>query len=377
MKDTLVESFSGIRGIYGQSLNDRIAERYAEVFAEYLRKNNKGKVLVAIGRDGRKSGPLLHAIFVNTFKNFGFEIIDIGVTSTPAVEFAVRHYRANGGVVITASHNEPEFNGWKLLGSDSAILNQKEIGKIIELVHSQTKINLPKRNGVILHKQDEIQDLYVNDILKIIGRGAVKKIRQKNYKVLADPNGGPVKKILEKLFKKLGVELVGVNMRPGIFIRKIEPNAETLEYLIPIITNSQADFGFGLDGDADRMEMILPNGSKYAASHGNMVSGNEMAALIIESVLLNKRHGQKIVINNCTANLIYGVAKKYQARVKEVDVGETNVVTKMAELKSPVGGEGSNGGLIIYPTKCRDGILSVAAILSLLAHKNQSLPEIL
>ena len=377
MQDILVESFSGIRGIYGQSLTDKIAQEYAEVYAQYLTDKHAGKIKVVIGRDTRKSGERLKKIFTEFFLNCGYIVIDAGVTSTPTIEFAVRHYKARGGIIITASHNEPEFNGWKLLGSDSAILNQKEIGKIIEQVHSQTKINLPKRKGVILHKQDEIQDLYVNDILKIIGRGAVKKIRQKNYKILADPNGGPVKKILEKLFEKLGVELVGVNMRPGVFIRKIEPNTETLEYLIPIITNAQADFGFGLDGDADRMEMILPNGSKYVASHGNMVSGNEMAALGIESVLLNKRLGQKIVINNCTANLIYELAKKYQARVKEVDVGETNVVSKMAEIKSVVAGEGSNGGLIIYPAKCRDGILSVAAILALLAHKNQSLPEIL
>ena len=377
MQDQLIESFSGIRGIYGQSLTDRVVRRYAEVFAEYLIAKHNKKIRVVIGRDTRKSGERLKKIFTEFFLNCGYIVIDAGVTSTPTIEFAVRHYKARGGIIITASHNEPEFNGWKLLGSDSAILNQKEIGKIIKLVRRQTKIKLPKRKGVILNKQDEIQDLYVNDILKIIGRGAVKKIRQKNYKILADPNGGPVKKILEKLFEKLGVELMGVNMRPGVFIRKIEPNTETLEYLIPIITNAQADFGFGLDGDADRMGMILPNGSKYVAAHGNMVSGHEMVALGIESILLNKKPGQKIVINNCTANLIYKVAKKYRARVKEVDVGETNVVSKMAEIKSVVAGEGSNGGLIIYPAKCRDGILSVAAILALLAHKNQSLPEIL
>ena len=263
MKDILVESFSGIRGIYGQSLTDMVARRYAEVFAKYLIAKHNKKIRIVVGRDTRKSGKQLNKIFTETFLNCGFTVIDAGVTSTPAIEFAMRYYKAQGGIIITASHNEPEFNGWKLLGPDSAMLNQKEIGKIIELVHSQTKINLLKRKDVILHKGDEIQDLYVNDILKIIGWGAVKKIRQKKYKLVADPNGGPVKKILEKLFEKLRVELVGVNMQPGVFIRKIEPNAETLKYLIPIITNTQADFGFGLDGYADRMEMILPNGSKY------------------------------------------------------------------------------------------------------------------
>lgn len=377
MGDQLVESFSGIRGVYGESLNTGVAERYARVYAEYLVSNNKGKMKAIAGRDTRKSGPKLHKVFINTFSSFGLEVIDAGVASTPAIEFAVRHYKASGGVIITASHNEPKFNGWKLLGPSGAVLNKKNIGKVIKKVERKIESNRSDKKGAVLNKGKQIRQGYVKNILKIIGATAVQKIRKNNFTILADPNGGPVREILEDLFGKLNVKLIGVNMKQGKFRRTIEPKAETLSYLVPKINRAGAIFGFGLDLDADRMEIVLPSGSEYVKRNGNMISGHEMLALGIESVLAGKKKNNPIVVNNCTSNLIYEIAKKYEAKVVEVDVGETNVVTGMEKYNSLVGGEGSNGGLIVAPTKCRDGILSVAVILALLAKKEQTIEQIL
>lgn len=137
MKNQLVETFSGIKGVYGKSLTDDVAEKYARVYADYLKaKFKNGKIKFVVGSDTRKSGPELKKIFVNEFLNQGFEVIDIGLTGTPQVELGVREHKAQGGVMITASHNQPEFNGWKLLGNNGAILGVKEINLIINRVHN-------------------------------------------------------------------------------------------------------------------------------------------------------------------------------------------------------------------------------------------------
>lgn len=205
--------------------------------------------------------------------------------------------------------------------------------------------------------------------MKIIGKDAVQKIKQANFKIVADPVGGAVGELIKNLFSKLNVRIVEVNMKTGEFGRKIEPNPKTLRSLVVIVKNKKADFGFGLDLDADRMEMVLAN--------GRMVSGNEILALSIESVLGSRKINRPMVINSATSHLIYQIAEKYKVRVIETDVGETNVVTVMEKNKSVIGGEGSNGGVIVGPAKCRDGILTVVLILALMARLGKTLPEIL
>ena len=367
--EKLVESFSGVRGIYGKSLTDEIVRKYATVYAQYLMDGNK-KVRVVIGRDTRASGKKLQKIFTQKFLKFGFNVIDVGTAGTPAVELGVREYKACGGVMITASHNEPEFNGFKMLGSDGAILLVKESERIIKKVHTfKNTHDIATKRGKLINKKNDLDNRYVRYILKIIGYEAVREIRKSNFKLVADPNGGPVREVIEKLFRKLNVEIVGVNMKEGKFMRQVEPTVKSLAKLRSVVKNKKADFGFGLDLDADRMEIVLAN--------GKMVSGNEMMALGVESVLSTKAKGQKVVVNLPTSHLVHEIIKKYKGNISEVDVGETNVVTKMTALGSKVGGEGSCGGLIVSPSKCRDGLLSVAVILALMARQNISLIEIL
>ncbi|NMB48385.1 hypothetical protein GYA13_02975 [Candidatus Kuenenbacteria bacterium] len=374
MNDTLVETLSGIRGIYGASLTKEVAQNYARAYGIFLINKFRGKVRVVVGGDTRKSTGILKRIFIAEWRGLGFVVIDVGVATTPMIELAVREYRATGGVIVTASHNEPEYNGWKLLQASGAILGVKQADIVIRLARAgNLNVGGNKKPGKIINRTEDLKNKYVQFILKTIGLKATQQIKQGKYKILVDPNGGAGGVIADKLCKRLGVKMVGVNMRPGQFKRLVVPNKETLAYLTPVINKEQADFGVGLDCDADRAEMLIKSESQIAKERGNMINGHEALALAIDAL------GPKetIVINLPTAHLIYQVTKKYGARIKEVDVGETNVVAEMEKQKSLVGGEGSNGGVIVAPGKCRDGLLNAVLVLKLMAERKQTLEEII
>ncbi|MDP2925014.1 MAG: hypothetical protein Q8N99_01450 [Nanoarchaeota archaeon] len=160
-------------------------------------------------------------------------------------------------------------------------------------------------------------------------------------------------------------------MEAGVFQRLIEPNDSSLRYLQKYIVEQNADFAIGLDCDADRVEIVL--------REGNLVSGNDILAIIIEEILSEIKNPEEktIVVNDATSYLVKEIAEKYKANWQEVEVGEINVVDKMLELSSPIAGEGSNGGVIIPPTRCRDGILTILFLLKVLENKKTTLKELI
>src|SRR3989338_8321799 len=314
----LVESFSGIRGIYDKDLTDAIAVRYAYSYYSFLKsKTKKSSITIVIGMDTRASGiKLADSIMGILDCNF----IDIGIAPTPAVEFAVRHFNADGGIIITASHNEPYWNGFKFLNSDGSILGE-------------------------------------NDMNIVIG----------NSKAFRDFHKIQEKKILEQA----GVEVVGVSMNYGEFNRTVEPTEDSLIYLKNIIDENKADFAAGFDCDADRIEILMGS--------GQLLSGNYILAMVVDEILSNSKNPRNkfVVVNDVTSNAVRDVVQKHGAKLKEVEVGETNVVQEMSKLKAIVGGEGSSGGVIMPPSKCRDGILTLLAILSIIAKKEKKLEDII
>jgi phosphomannomutase len=196
---------------------------------------------------------------------------------------------------------------------------------------------------------------------------------------LIDPNGGAASVILPELLKKLKVDFIPVNMKLGHFKRLIEPKAESLKYLVPKIKATNCDFGAAWDCDGDRMEMVLSSTSQFAQKRGNIISGQYVFGLLVLEVLSNLKNpkGSWIVVNDATSQLIEKVAEKFGARIKEVEVGEINVVDKMYQLKSPVGGEGSSSGGIFPPSRCRDGILTLVMLLKLMAEKKKNISDLL
>ncbi|MBW2980574.1 hypothetical protein KY360_04110 [Candidatus Woesearchaeota archaeon] len=374
----LVQSFSGIRGVYGKSLTEDTARRYAYCYRQSVKKKTKKEPVIVIGSDTRPSCRELKKAMCDSLVN----IIDVGIMPTAAIEFAVREYKADGGIITTASHNEPEWNGFKFLDKDGAILRVKDSEKLIEdfnklkdipepvflkdFLYKENKLKIKK----ILGKQSDLMIRYYNYLVKIIGKKHIEKIKKANLKVLLDPNGG-AGVIAEDIFNKLGIKNVAVNNIPGDFKRIIEPKRETLSYLVPLAKKHKADLAAGFDCDADRIKIFLPDGT--------YVSGRYILALAVEDVLSNIKHPEKqvVVTNDATSSMVKEVAESFGAKVKEVEVGEINVVDEMIKQKSLIGGEGSNGGVIIPPNKCRDGILTLLLILNIMAKQKKPLKRII
>ena len=363
----LIESFSGVRGIYGKDLTEGIAIKYAHSFLNFLKSKTKKKnVAIAIGTDTRPSGAKLSDSILGLLDcNF----IDVGIAPTPVIEFAVRHFDADGGIIITASHNEPYWNGFKFLGSDGSILNEKEMRMVI--ANSKSLKNFHKmQERKILEKNSEAVKKYAEFIYGIIGYENIEKIKVSKQKIIIDPNGG-TGAVAKKILEQAGVNVIGVNMPYGEFKRKIEPSEDSMIYLKNAIEENNADFAAGFDCDADRVEILLNN--------GKFISGNYILALVVYYILSMQKNPRQhtVVVNDATSNVVRDVAEKFGAKIKEVEVGETNVVEEMKKLKSVVGGEGSSGGAIIAPSKCRDGILTLLAILSMAAKKEKKLKDIM
>ncbi|MBU1975070.1 MAG: hypothetical protein KKG59_01560 [Nanoarchaeota archaeon] len=344
----IVETFSGTRGLYNDSFRE-LAGSYAKAYADFLKQENETPTIV-LGYDTRPSS---EAVFIRMCKVLNYEgvkVIGLGVMPTPAIEHAVRELGIDGGIIITGSHNEPEHNGWKLLQNNGAILTTEQIGPIIE---EARKVKSVEGDLAFDDKHEEIVDSYCDFV-----KDMVKDVDFKG-KFVIDPNGGAGIVVLKKLLEQFKVPGVIVNGKIGEFNRLVEPNKQSLATLKPVLKEHKAEFGFGFDCDADRVEIVLDT--------GEVVDGNYVLAMTADLILEEEKGS--VVTNDATSNVVKFVCDKHGVNLIEVEVGETNVVEKMAELKSPVGGEGSNGGVIVPPNKCRDGILTVFQILKFLGKR--------
>ena len=215
----LVESFSGIRGIYGKDLNESAVIRYAHAYAGFLRGRTKKKSpVIVIGMDTRPSGrAILDAILGIIDLNF----IDVGILPTPAIEFAVRHFNADGGIIITASHNEPFWNGFKFLGNDGSVLSEKDMNLVIS--NSKSIKDFHKvQDRKIMEKHNEALKKYSEFVFDIIGKENIERIKESQMKIVLDPGGG-AGAIAKKILEDAGVEVIGINMNYGEFNRQVEP----------------------------------------------------------------------------------------------------------------------------------------------------------
>lgn len=372
----LVESLSGVRGWYGRDLTPDVARRYAAAYASFLMKEAKGRRLrIVIGMDTRPSGPALKDAMLPFLPA---DIIDGGVLPAPAIEHAVRHFRADGGIAITASHNEPHDNGLKFLRRTGAILEEKEMEKVIAIAGRMDAARMKaflsrgaKALGqrMVREARKEAIGAYGDFVFFIIGDSA-EKIRKEKMAVVLDANGG-AGSAAQHILKRAGIKVVALNSGQGDFAHAVEPTMETLAYLPSLVRKRKAQFGAGFDCDADRVEIILGN--------GRLVSGNELIALAAKHMLSasSKPEKEVVVVNDATSGMVGDVVRSYGALLKEVQVGESNVVREMKAAGSRLGGEGSSSGIIIAPQTCRDGILGILLVCSIIAERRKSLEELL
>lgn len=365
----LIQSFSGVRGIYDKDLTNSVAVKCVYAYHSFLKdKTKKNNPIVVIGMDTRPSGVKLSDTIMGLLDcNF----IDVGIAPTPAIEFAVRHFNADGGIIITASHNEPYWNGFKFLNNDGSILNEKDMNLVINDFKSGSFKNFHRiQDRKISEKNSETIKEYTKFILSIIGRDNVKKVNDSKQKIVIDPNGG-TGAIVKKILEQIGVETISVNMEYGEFNRLIEPTEDSLIYLKNIIDEHKADFAAGFDCDADRVGILLRN--------GQLLSGDYILALVVYEILSKARNSarQIVVVNDATSNVVRDTVQSFGSKIKEVEVGETNVIEEMHKSKAVIGGEGSSGGAIILPSKCRDGILTLLMVLSIVAKRQKKIENII
>ena len=374
----LIESFSGIRGVYDDGMDEQVAVRYGYAYLSFLKKKYGNNIKVVIGTDTRPSRDILKNALIEAFD---CDIIDLGIAGTPMTEFAVRHYKANGGIVITASHNEPYWNGFKFLDNDGAVLKASEMDAIIKTYSKIKKLGSkdfcnsylykntnPDKTKIknVYKKYDETNKKYSDYALSFFSAEDKDKIKNSKLKVIIDPNGGSGI-IAKQILEKLGVKVIGVGMEHGIFNRAVEPTEDSLLYLANLVRDRNFDFAAGFDCDADRIEIMTEKG---------LVSGNQLLALIADDILKNSKN-KVVVVNNATSLMVRDIAKKHNAKYVETEVGETNVVNEMHRLKAPVGGEGSSSGVIIPDSRCRDGILTLLFLIKIIAGKGKKLEELM
>jgi glucosamine-6-phosphate deaminase len=353
----LVESLSGVRGIYGVDLTEEVAENYGYTYGNWLREKISSNPSVIIGMDSRPSGKSLIEAMVRGLDRAHCHINRVGVGTTPMIQFEVRNNSCDGGIIVTASHNEPDWNGFKFLWRDGGVLKPSEMEDLIERFHSEKEM-----------EERAKLDHYIKYVNDTMDRKTLAKIRKAKLKVVVDPNGGAMIVLIKKLFAHFNIKTVDINMDLGVFRHKVEPTEDALVHIGPIIKEKGADLGVAWDCDGDRVEVILSNGKQ--------ISGHYVFALLVDEVLSEHVEGNVIVMSNATSRLVSDIAKRHGATTVETDTGEANVVKKMYEIGAPVGGEGACGGGIIPPSRCRDGVLTLMKILGLMVKRKKPLKEI-
>ena len=353
-------SISGVRGIANQSLTPEVCLNFAKAFGTYLKG---GKVVV--GTDTRSSSEFIKGIVLSGLISCGVRVIDLGVVPTPTVGLMVGELKADGGLVVTASHNPPEWNGLKFIREDGIFLNQSQAEKLIAIYQDRKFSEAP--GGSVKHFS-RAAEVHVSRVLKSV-RALL--IRRRKFKVVYDACNGAGSLITKLLLTKLGCRVIAINADPKRpFPHGAEPNPQNLSQLAEAVKAEKADLGFAQDPDADRLALVT--------EQGVAISEEYTLALCTRHVLSKPGGGRKIaVINLSTSKMTEDIAKSLGAVVLRTKVGEVNVAEEIKREGARIGGEG-NGG-VIYPKigYMRDSLSGMALILEALAASDQSLSQII
>ncbi len=357
---TLIKSIAGIRGTIGGNPSDNLSPlsvvKYAAAFGEIL--NSKfHKPIVVIGRDARPSGPLIGALLSNTLNAQGIDVIDTGLSTTPTVEMTVIVQKAQGGVVITASHNPSGWNALKLLNEEGELISAVFGAEVLKRADNDDYSFVDsKKIGKTISSEHTI----VNHIDKILSLDLVDvpSVKAKKFKIIVDSVNSTGGIAIPLLLKKLDVEVVQINEEPtGIFAHNPEPLPENIRQICKKIENGKFDLGIVVDPDVDRLVFVNENGEPF---------GEEYTLVAVSDYVLSKTPGNT-VSNFSSTKALEIVTEKRRGNYYSAPVGEVNVVAKMKEVGAVIGGEG-NGG-IIYPELHygRDALVGIALFLSHLA----------
>ena len=366
---TLIKSISGIRGNIGGVVGDNLTPldivKFASAYGIWIRSKSDNNKIV-IGRDARISGSMVQNLVMNTLVGLGFDVVDIGLSTTPTVEIAVPLENASGGIIITASHNPKQWNALKLLNSKGEFLNSDDGIEILKLAESTDLIyNNVDSLGKITEVKNYI-DIHIDQVLSL-NIIDVNKIKSSNFKIVVDAVNSTGGIAVPKLLNKLGVEVIELYCDPnGHFPHNPEPLKENLTDLSSLVVEHNADLGIVVDPDVDRLAFVSEDGSIF---------GEEYTLVACADFVLGKTPGST-VSNLSSTRALRDVSLKHGCSHKSSAVGEVNVVEMMKKNNAVIGGEG-NGG-VIYPESHygRDSIVGIAMFLNLLAERNLTALEL-
>lgn len=362
---SLIKSISGIRGTIGGVPDDNLtpidAVKFAAAYGTWLKKHiYKTRVKVVVGRDARISGEMVQNLVQYTLVGLGIDVVDIGLSTTPTVEVAVTMEQADGGIILTASHNPKQWNALKLLNSKGEFLNAQE-GEEILRIAAANEFTFAEVDalGHITHNDTYIQR-HIDAVLSLLPLATLEAIRKRKFKVAVDAVNSTGGIAIPLLLERLGAEVVPLYCEPnGQFPHNPEPLKEHLSNICAKVVEVKADLGVVVDPDVDRLALITEEGEMF---------GEEYTLVACADYYLSKKKGN-VVSNLSSSRALRDIAEKHGVEYAAAAVGEVNVVTKMKEVNAVIGGEG-NGG-VIFPELHygRDALVGVVLFLSLLVEK--------
>ena len=369
---TLIKSISGIRGTIGghagEGLNPLDITRFTAAYATLIRKTTtKTSNLIVVGRDARISGEMVRSCVCGTLMGMGFDVLDIGMASTPTTELAVTMSGACGGIILTASHNPRQWNALKLLNEKGEFLNAAEGQEVLRIAAAE-EFTFAEVDEVGKYTKDESFGQRHIDAVLALELVDVEAIRKAHFKVAIDTVNSVGGIILPPLLEQLGVESVTtLYAEPtGDFQHNPEPLEKNLGDIMNLMKTSDCDVAFVVDPDVDRLAIIDENGTMY---------GEEYTLVTVADYILQHTPGYT-VSNLSSTRALRDVTNRYGQQYNAAAVGEVNVVTKMKETGAVIGGEG-NGG-VIYPASHygRDALVGIALFLTYLAKKGGTVSEL-
>ena len=368
---TLIKSISGIRGTVGGNAGDNLTPidivKFTVAYARFIGRKNAGKRLkIVVGRDARISGGMVNDIIEGTLLGCGVDVVNVGLCTTPGTELAVTFHKADGGIIITASHNPKQWNALKLLNERGEFLNDAEGKQVLALAESED-FAFPDVDhiGKVLSRES-FNDMHIAMVLAMKAVDA-EAVRRRRFKVVVDAVNSVGGVVMPKLLRELGCDVVELNCEPtGDFAHNPEPLPQNLTGISEAVVREKADLGIVVDPDVDRLAFVSEDGSMFV---------EEYTLVAVADYILSLGKGNT-VSNLSSSRALRDVTEAHGGEYFASAVGEVNVVAKMKEVGAVIGGEG-NGG-VIYPELHygRDALVGTALFLTHLAHKGVTMTEL-
>ncbi|MBE6178286.1 MAG: phosphoglucosamine mutase [Rikenellaceae bacterium] len=369
---TLIKSISGIRGtiggVQGENLTPIDVVKFTTAYARLMAERNPDRRMrIVVGRDARLSGELVANLVIGTLLATGVDVIDVGLCTTPGTEMAVITKQADGGIIITASHNPRQWNALKLLNAAGEFLSDAE-GKRVLAMAEEVDYHYPAIDAIGgLIEQSDYNDEHIARVLALPAVD-VEAVRARRFRVVVDAVNSVGGVVIPRLLRELGCEVVELNCEPtGEFAHNPEPLAEHLTEIAEVVVREKADLGVVVDPDVDRLAFMMENGVMF---------GEEYTLVAVAKYILERNGGGNTVSNLSSSRALRDVTEAAGGSYAAAAVGEVNVVEKMKQVGAVIGGEG-NGG-VIYPELHygRDALVGVALFLTWFAGLGKTMTQL-